>query len=65
MPIFNDEAAATADKMSLYDSIDEEVMRSYREFSLVSQVFFALKEGQTSEQSSRMTAMDAATKNAG
>lgn len=35
------------------------------EFSLASLVFFAMKEGACSELSSRMTAMDNASKNAG
>lgn len=33
--------------------------------SLANLVFYAMKEGACSEQSSRMTAMDAASKNAG
>jgi len=52
-------------KLSLYDSVDEEVLRSYREFSLANLVFYAMKESACSEQSQRMTAMDGATKNAG
>ena len=40
-------------------------MRSYSEFALTSLIYFAMKEGACSEQSSRMTAMDAASKNAG
>lgn len=51
--------------MSSYDDLDSEVIRSYQEFSLASLLFFAMKEGACSEQSSRMTAMDAASKNAG
>ncbi|KAK3741895.1 hypothetical protein QZH41_005105 [Actinostola sp. cb2023] len=38
---------------------------SYQEFSLASMLYFAMKEGACSEQSSRMTAMGAASKNAG
>ena len=49
----------------MYDSVDEEVLRSYREYSLASLIFYAMKESSCSEQSQRMTAMDAATKNAG
>jgi F-type H+-transporting ATPase subunit gamma len=65
MPIYNAEAAANAEKIGIYDSIDEEVMRSYNEFSFASLIFFALKEGTCSELSSRMTSMEAASKNAG
>lgn len=65
IPIFSEESISKSDKLPLYDSLDEEVLRSYNEFALVSQVFYALKEGACSEQSARMTAMDAASKNAG
>lgn len=51
--------------MSSYDDLDSDVIRSYQEFSLASLLFFAMKEGACSEQSSRMTAMDGASKNAG
>lgn len=49
----------------MYDDLDADVVRSYSEFSLASVVFYGLKEGACSEQSSRMSAMDNATKNAG
>ena len=65
LPIFNQDQIVAADKFNLYDSIDEEVLTSYQEFSLASLLYFAMKEGACSEQSSRMTAMDAASKNAG
>jgi F-type H+-transporting ATPase subunit gamma len=51
--------------MLLYDDVDAEVMRCYHEMSLANLIYFALKEGACSEQSSRMTAMDSASKNAG
>jgi F-type H+-transporting ATPase subunit gamma len=38
---------------------------SYIEYSLAQLIYFAMKESATSEQSSRMTAMDGASKNAG
>ena len=53
------------EKISLYDSIDDDVLTSYNEFALASQIYFALREGQVSELSARMTAMDGASKNAG
>jgi F-type H+-transporting ATPase subunit gamma len=65
MPIHTPESIVAGTKLSLYDSVDEEVLRSYREFSLASLVYFAMKESACSEQSQRMTAMDSATKNAG
>jgi F-type H+-transporting ATPase subunit gamma len=64
-PVFNETTFSQGNKLSLYDSVDEEVMRSYREFSLASLVFYGMKESACSEQSQRMTAMDNATKNAG
>jgi len=65
IPIFSQETVLGAEKITAYDSVDADVIQSYLEFSLASQIFFALKEGATSEQSSRMTAMDASSKNAG
>lgn len=65
MPIYNKDTVEGAEKLALYDSLDADVIQNYLEFSLVSQIFYAFKEGACSEQSSRMTAMDNATKNAG
>merc|ERR1719245_2462358 len=50
---------------SVYDSLDSDVMQSYLEYSLASLIYYCLKEGACSEQSSRMTAMDNSSKNAG
>lgn len=55
----------TAEKLLVYDDVDDEVLRSFHEMSLANLIFYAMKEGACSEQSSRMTAMDAASKNAG
>ncbi|XP_033338463.2 ATP synthase, gamma subunit [Megalopta genalis] len=65
LPLFDKNSVITAPKLSVYDSLDEEVIQSYLEFSLASLLFYAMKEGACSEQSSRMTAMDNASKNAG
>nr|BAN20400.1 ATP synthase gamma subunit [Riptortus pedestris] len=65
LPLFSQAAIATAPKISIYDSLDAEVLQSYMEFSLASLLYYAMKEGACSEQSSRMTAMDNASKNAG
>ena len=51
--------------LSTYDDLDLDVIQSYSEFSLASLLFCGMKEGACSEQSSRMTAMDSASKNAG
>jgi len=65
IPIFSQEAVSSAEKVTVYDSLDADVIQSYMEYSLASLVYYALKEGATSEQSSRMTAMDNSSKNAG
>jgi len=65
MPIMTAASVAKKDKLTVYDSIDDDVLQSYTEYSLVSLLYYALKECATSEQSSRMTAMDGASKNAG
>lgn len=64
-PIFSLDAISAAPKLSIYDSIDADVLRSYQEYSLASLVYYAMKENACSEQSARMTAMDGASKNAG
>ncbi|XP_037937696.1 ATP synthase subunit gamma, mitochondrial [Teleopsis dalmanni] len=65
MPIYSAPVVTKSEKLTVYDSLDSEVIQSYLEFSLASLLFFAMKEGACSEQSSRMTAMDNASKNAG
>merc|ERR1711994_446121 len=65
IPIFSQEAVSSAEKVTVYDSLDADVIQSYMEYSLASLVYYAPKEGATSEQSSRMTAMDNSSKNAG
>ncbi|GLH16448.1 ATP synthase subunit gamma, mitochondrial, partial [Gryllus bimaculatus] len=51
--------------LRVYDSLDDDLLQSYVEFSVTSLVFYALKEGAASEQSSRVNAMDQASKTAG
>ncbi|XP_046980052.1 ATP synthase subunit gamma, mitochondrial [Schistocerca americana] len=65
LPLFSLEAIQAAPKLPVYDSLDSEVLQSYLEYSIASLIFYAMKEGACSEQSSRMTAMDNASKNAG
>merc|ERR1712062_970352 len=65
MPLFSAKAIENAAKYNLYDSLDEDVLLCYNEFSMTSLILYAMKEGARSEQSARMTAMDAASKNAG
>jgi len=65
LPIYSNTTIKSAGKLNLYDSIDESVLQSYLEYSLASMIYYCLKEGACSEQSSRMTAMDNSSKNAG
>ncbi|XP_075154905.1 ATP synthase, gamma subunit [Haematobia irritans] len=65
LPIFSTPTVEKSDKLAVYDSLDADVIQSYLEYSLASLIFYTMKEGACSEQSSRMTAMDNASKNAG
>jgi len=53
------------DAVYTYDEVDSEVIRCFQEFSLANIIHHALKEQEASEQSSRMNAMENATRNAG
>jgi len=64
-PVFSEEAVATSPNMSVYDSLDEDVIKSFQEFQLANTVYYTIKENYTSEQGARMVSMDGATKNAG
>ena len=59
------DAIVRSKSIQVYDSIDADVLRSFQEFNLASVLYYAMKENGASEQSSRMTAMDNATKNTG
>ncbi|XP_054730095.1 ATP synthase subunit gamma, mitochondrial [Anastrepha obliqua] len=65
LPVFSAPTVEKSEKLALYDSLDSDIVQSYLEYSLASLIFFTMKEGACSEQSSRMTAMDNASKNAG
>jgi len=65
MPIFSLDTLSASEKLTVYDSLDSDVIQSYLEFNLTSLLYYAMKESACSEQSSRMTAMDGASKNAG
>jgi len=64
-PLYNAENLKNSENLPIYDSIDDEALRCYNEFALASYIYYGLKQAACSEQSSRMTAMDAASKNAG
>jgi len=63
--ILSSEAIQRSKTIQVYDSTDADVLRSFQEFNLASVLYYTMKENAASEQSSRMTAMDNATKNAG
>uniref|UniRef100_A0A5S6QP87 F-ATPase gamma subunit n=1 Tax=Trichuris muris TaxID=70415 RepID=A0A5S6QP87_TRIMR len=65
LPLFSRSLIMETPQFSIYDSVDESTLESFYEYSLTSMVYYALKENACSEQSSRMTAMDGASKNAG
>lgn len=64
-PFYSSEVVATSQNFGLYDSLDEETLKCFQEFQLASMLFYGFKENVASEQSSRMSAMDNASKNAG
>lgn len=65
VPIFSVKAVESSEKLGVYDSLDADVLKDYLEYSLASLIYYAMKESACSEQSSRMSAMDNASKNAG
>ncbi|EYC31808.1 hypothetical protein Y032_0003g1252 [Ancylostoma ceylanicum] len=65
MPILPLEAIKAKEALLTYDSVDDDVLQSYSEYSLAQLIYYAMKESACSEQASRMTAMDGASKNAG
>ncbi|PAV84730.1 hypothetical protein WR25_02876 [Diploscapter pachys] len=65
LPILPLEAIKQKENLNTYDSVDDDVLQSYNEYSLAQLIYYAMKESSPSEQSSRMTAMDGASKNAG
>ena len=64
-PLYSLDIISNSESMYVYDNLDEDVLRSYHEYSLASLLYYALKESAASELSARMTAMDGASKNAG
>ncbi|KAJ1559277.1 atp3 gamma subunit of the F1 sector of mitochondrial F1F0 ATP synthase, partial [Nowakowskiella sp. JEL0078] len=48
----------------LYE-IDDDILKNFEEFSLTNNLYYAIAEGNASEQAAKRTAMENATKNAG
>jgi F-type H+-transporting ATPase subunit gamma len=65
LPLYSQSIVESSPKLPVYDSLDADVIQNYLEFSMASLLFYTMKEGACSEQSSRMTAMGNASKNAG
>ncbi|CAF0947559.1 unnamed protein product [Didymodactylos carnosus] len=63
--VLSGDAISKSKNIGVYDSLDADVLRSFLEYNLASVLYYTMKENAASEQSSRMTAMDNATKNAG
>jgi len=64
-PFYSTSLVAASKNYGLFDSMDAETLKCFQEFQLASLLFYGFKENTTSEQSSRMSAMDNASKNAG
>jgi len=64
-PIITFDAVKESEALTHYDDIDGDTLQSYTEFNLATNVFYCMLESQASEQSSRMSAMENATNNAG
>jgi len=51
--------------LTIYDSVDEDVLKDYADFNMTSLIFALIKENYVAEQGARMVSMDGASKNAG
>merc|ERR1711892_1359350 len=51
--------------LSIYDSVDDQVLSDYAEFNMTAPIFALIKENFVAEQGARMVSMDGASKNAG
>lgn len=61
--LYNTELLLTVTHIASLDEIEEEYLKCYIEFSTVSLLFFAMVENSLCEHSTRMLAMDGASKN--
>ncbi|XP_060081347.1 ATP synthase subunit gamma, mitochondrial-like [Ylistrum balloti] len=65
LPLYTADTLFASKNITQYDSVDQVTLACYNEFSMANLIYFGMKESACSEQSSRMTAMDGASKNAG
>jgi F-type H+-transporting ATPase subunit gamma len=63
-PIFSGAAIEDKEALFSYDDIDSGKLQSYAEFSLATNMYYAMLQNLASEQSARMAAMDNASNNA-
>merc|ERR1712228_679982 len=54
LPIYSQALVSGSENVSIYDSLDSDVVQSYMEYSLASLIYYCMKEGATSEQSSNV-----------
>lgn len=63
--LFNTAALDDRAEIMAYEEVDRDSLQSYTEFTLASNMFYCMLESIAAEQSSRMTAMENASSNAG
>jgi len=63
--LFNTAAIDDRVEIMAYEEVDRDTLQSYTEFTLASNMFYCMLESIAAEQSSRMTAMENASSNAG
>lgn len=63
--LHDENSVNTGKKFPLYNDIDDEILKSYLEFSYIVMIYWMMKEGACSEYAARMVAMGNASKNAG
>lgn len=65
MKVYSDSVLKGLKNIYDFDDLTDESLKSVTDFHLASALFYALRQSAASEQSSRMSAMENATKNAG
>merc|ERR1712157_602115 len=63
VPLHSLSSLSKAD-LSVYDSVDDQVLSDYAQFNMTALIFALIKENYVSEQGARMVSMDGASKNA-
>merc|ERR1711887_363884 len=64
VPLHSLSSLSKAD-LSVYDSVDDQVLSDYAQFNMTALIFALIKENYVAEQGARMVSMDGASKNAG